>query len=220
MQAPQQMRQGRMMTRTVMTPRDRLRVASVRNGCDSSRAVRCRYAAHFQEAASIKQHEAEGSDCRASRVSARRPLFAATNVPLIILIATAWRLPFQGPRFSYPPQIMRDRYDVQAKASPDTFPPGISTRDRDEKMRLMLQSLLTERYRLRIVHETKVVPVYVLTVRPKMDPGWQKPRSRKRTARLSEPCRTEASRPTLRLMVASFAIAFGVAQVRAYRARR
>jgi uncharacterized protein (TIGR03435 family) len=115
------------------------------------------------EAASIKQHEAE--DRTAGRVEfLPGGRFSATNVPLIILIATAWKLPFQGPRFSYPLEIMRDRYDVRATASPDTFPPGISTRDRDEKMRLMLQSLLTERYRLRMVEETRVVPVYVLTV--------------------------------------------------------
>ncbi len=92
--------------------------------------------------------------------------FTATGLPLLIIIATAYNLPFQGTQLAGGPEWIRsfeDRYDIEAKAEADAVK-GLSARDRAQKMRLMLQALLAERFKLTLRRDIKEQPVYVLTV--------------------------------------------------------
>lgn len=76
------------------------------------------------------------------------------NMPLKELIVFAWRVqPFQVS--GGPPWIGTDRYDVSAK-SENTPKPG--------ELQLMLQTLLEDRFQLKIRHETKDLPVYALVL--------------------------------------------------------
>ena len=86
--------------------------------------------------------------------------FIATNYPLQVLIAGAYHVPFQSARLTGGPSWIRsERWDVEAVA--DAIPAGESRRT---IMRLMLQNLLTERFKLTIRRETKEMPVYGMVV--------------------------------------------------------
>jgi uncharacterized protein (TIGR03435 family) len=90
----------------------------------------------------------------------------ATNIPLIRVIAAAWNLPLQSQRLTLAPGVKMpdDIYDIEATAEKGTFSPGLSTDVRLLKMRLMLQALLEDRFKLRIRREPKEQPVYALVV--------------------------------------------------------
>jgi uncharacterized protein (TIGR03435 family) len=57
-----------------------------------------------------------------------------------------------------------DIYDIEATAERGTFPPGLSAEVRFQKMQLMLQALLEDRFKLRIRREPQEQPVYALVV--------------------------------------------------------
>jgi uncharacterized protein (TIGR03435 family) len=57
-----------------------------------------------------------------------------------------------------------DIYDIQATADKGAFPPGLTTEARVLGMRLMLQALLEDRFKLRIRRGPKEQPVYTLVV--------------------------------------------------------
>ena len=92
--------------------------------------------------------------------------FTSTGVPLQIVIAVAYNLPFQGTQLSGGPDWIRSMdsgYDIEAKADPEALK-GLSPKDRTDKLRLMLQTLLADRFHLTIRRDTKEQPVYILTV--------------------------------------------------------
>lgn len=121
-------------------------------------------AAHAQppsfEVASVKLHK--DGPIQRSGFSGDRFTFTG---PVIFLIAQAYQLPInRSPRLTGAPQWLggrSDMYDIDAKG---TFPPGLSTSARKERERLMLQSLLADRFKLVIHHETREMPVYLLVV--------------------------------------------------------
>lgn len=122
------------------------------------------------EVASIKPHKNFPNGGRFPAFSNGR--FTAT-VPLLLLITTAYRLPFNpSPLLSGGPDWIRGpegAYDVDAEGS---LPAGLSSSAREERERLMLQSLLVDRFKLVMRRETKEMPVYVLVVDkggPKLD---------------------------------------------------
>lgn len=90
----------------------------------------------------------------------------ATNIPLQHIIATAYNLPpFDSARLSGGPDWIRsERYDIQATAEKGAIPTGMPVKVRNEKMRLMLQTLLADRFKLAMRRETKEQPVYALVV--------------------------------------------------------
>jgi bla regulator protein blaR1 len=92
--------------------------------------------------------------------------FNADNYPLLGLIAGAYNVkPFQIA--GAPGWIESARYDVVAKPSVNPVKKTITresmVKDQTE-MRLMLQSLLEDRFQLRFHRETKELPVYALTI--------------------------------------------------------
>jgi uncharacterized protein (TIGR03435 family) len=91
--------------------------------------------------------------------------FTTSGAPLYILIAIAYDLPFQSDRLTGGPGWVKSEegvYDIEAKAEDGAIPAGMSARARQAKMKLMLQGLLADRFKLVIHHETKELPVYAL----------------------------------------------------------
>lgn len=88
--------------------------------------------------------------------------FECKEVTLKSLLARAFNLP--PTRIFGPAWLDAARYDIAAKLDPETTP---------ENFRLMLQSLLAERFSLRFHRETRPTPVYLLTIAkngPKLQP--------------------------------------------------
>jgi uncharacterized protein (TIGR03435 family) len=92
--------------------------------------------------------------------------FVATNIPLIQVIATAWNLPLQSRRLTLASGVRMpdDIYDIEAAAEKGALPPGLTTEARLLTMRLMIQALLEDRFKLRIRRDPKEQPVYALVV--------------------------------------------------------
>jgi len=81
-------------------------------------------------------------------------LFSATNQPLIAYLRFAFTLG-QGDLLGLPRWFYDERFDIEARA------PGNPTKD---QMRLMMQSLLAERFTLKTHRETQTQPILVLNV--------------------------------------------------------
>jgi uncharacterized protein (TIGR03435 family) len=114
------------------------------------------------EVASVKPDKSGGMNRRINMPADR---FEATNVPLESLIAMAYGDLGPPPqalvndRISGGPSWMNtDLFDVVAKAGGDA-PPGPAGA---EQKLLMLRSLLADRFKLIVHHETKTAPIYVL----------------------------------------------------------
>jgi uncharacterized protein (TIGR03435 family) len=98
----------------------------------------------------------------------------ATNASLYGIIANAYSTSSQSVRLSGGPDWIRsERYDIEAAAPEGAIPSGASPQLLNEKMRLMLQKLLADRFQLTIRRETKEIPVYAVVV-SKSGPKLQK----------------------------------------------
>ena len=88
-------------------------------------------------------------------------LFSGTNMPLVSYVYFAYKL--SGTQFQFLlPQLSKssswvtnDRFDIQARAD------GNPTKD---QMRLMVQALLADRFKLAIHYETRELPVFALVL--------------------------------------------------------
>jgi uncharacterized protein (TIGR03435 family) len=85
--------------------------------------------------------------------------FVAVNMPLIALIRNAYRLQ-DSQLVGGPDWIETTRYDITAKAEGDLAAP--SPLGPPNTGMLMLQSLLEERFKLRVHREPREVPIYTL----------------------------------------------------------
>ncbi|MGA2133151.1 MAG: M56 family metallopeptidase [Bryobacteraceae bacterium] len=116
--------------------------------------------------ASIKQNKSE--DYRNSGLQFRPGgRFAAKNVPLDMVIASAYDLPpFQSDRLAGGPEWVReDRYDIEAVAEEGVIPAGATGKVRDDTMRAMLRRLLAERFRITVRRDVQQRPVYAVVAR-------------------------------------------------------
>ena len=109
--------------------------------------------------------------------------FTATNVPLRLLIRTAYQLQdFQvvgGPGW-----ISSERFDAVAKAEGDLAPAPMLS-GAPGRLQVMLQSLLAERFKLAAHRETREMPIYSLVLA--RDDGRLGPRLQKSEAECSPP---------------------------------
>lgn len=105
------------------------------------------------EVASIKPHPPSAASPRVSMISEHGRI-TYTAVTVRGLIRDAYGLRIYPPSAASDP-LATDRYDVFAKASGDSS---------KEQIMQMLQSLLAERFKLVLHHETKQLPVYALVV--------------------------------------------------------
>jgi uncharacterized protein (TIGR03435 family) len=60
--------------------------------------------------------------------------------------------------------VRSDRYDIEAKADSESLPTGLPSEVKRARMRLMLQKLLADRFKLTMRRETKELPGYVMVV--------------------------------------------------------
>jgi uncharacterized protein (TIGR03435 family) len=87
-----------------------------------------------------------------------------SNLPLHIIVAVAYNVPFQGPRLTGGPAWIREEhYNIEATADSAALA-GLSGVARTNRMRLMLQTLLAERFKLEVRREPKEIPVYAIIV--------------------------------------------------------
>lgn len=97
------------------------------------------------------------------------------NVPLLLIIAEAYNLPFQSSRLKRGDSpLVGERFDIDATAGPGAIPAGATKEQSDDLMRAMLRRLLAERFHLEMRSETKEQPVYAIVVAkdgPKLKPA-------------------------------------------------
>ena len=85
-------------------------------------------------------------------------LFSATDMPLFSYITFAYKATgnqAQILRAQVPKWVLSERFDIQARVT------GAPTKD---QMRLMMQSLLADRFKLAMRRETRQIPVFALVV--------------------------------------------------------
>jgi bla regulator protein blaR1 len=89
--------------------------------------------------------------------------FTSRNTTLKSLILAAYRIP--ASRLSGGPSwIESDGFDIEAKAPSGMFPPRQLVREETNKLDRMLQTLLADRFSLKLRREQREVPVYLLVV--------------------------------------------------------
>lgn len=115
------------------------------------------------EAASVKLNRSGDIRYSLSLQDPRR--FTATNITTKMLIQFAYNVrDFQlsgGPDW-----INSERYDIDAKISDSLVDEerNLTFFQRQDLVRPMLQSLLSDRFGLKVIHETKQLPIYALVV--------------------------------------------------------
>jgi len=110
--------------------------------------------------------------------------FSATGQPLIAYLIFAYKVnvseTYGGLMRRLPEWAITDRFDIQAKSG--------SQNPTKDQMRLMMQSLLEERFKLAVHREMRQVPVFVLTL---VKPGKTVPQLRQHDP--ASPCFTTPS---------------------------
>lgn len=116
------------------------------------------------EVASIKKHVDDNSGNMMVRLGGPDVgRYTPTNVNLKLLIEFAYNLKdFQlsgGPGW-----VNSDRYDVNAKVEDSTVEQlkKLPNEKQQDQMRLMVRALLADRFKLKLSHQTKEMPVYAL----------------------------------------------------------
>jgi bla regulator protein BlaR1 len=91
---------------------------------------------------------------------------SAKDVPLLFVVSAAFDIPFQGSggRLTAPEWLHTERFDIEATAEKSAIAGDLTVKARQDKMRLMLQTLLEERFKMVVRRETKEVPVYAAIV--------------------------------------------------------
>ena len=104
--------------------------------------------------------------------------FRLMNLPLLPLLGTAYNIPWQSMESirlrmrGLPDWILSEPYDIEATAERAPASPGAQGKARNERIRLMLQSVLADRCKLKVRRDTEEIPVYSLEVEahgPKME---------------------------------------------------
>ena len=136
-----------------------LKLTAAQSGAQANGAARPSF-----EVASVKPHKQGDREIFPEFLAGGR--FTEAGVPLRLVIAVAYNIPFQSTQLSGGPDWIRtndEAYDIEAKAQ-DGALRGLPEKASDQKMRLMLQSLLADRFKLVMQRNMKEQPVYILTV--------------------------------------------------------
>jgi len=115
------------------------------------------------EAASVKRNQSNARTIGFQMLPSGR--VHIVNVPLYIIISLAYDLPFQSitERLSSGPDWVRSEpYDIEATAG--SLPPEMTSKARQDRMKLMLRTLLADRFHLQLSHSAKEMPVYAVLV--------------------------------------------------------
>lgn len=118
------------------------------------------------EVASIRSNKSQDSR-RSSKKLQFTPdgRFVAVNLPLDAIIGIAYNVSGQSDRLSGGPDwIHSQKFDIEATVDKGAVPAGSPATIRVQQMRLMLQALLADRFKLAIRREMTERPVYALVV--------------------------------------------------------
>jgi uncharacterized protein (TIGR03435 family) len=127
------------------------------------------------EVASVKLNQSTDRDMALQYLPGGR--FIARGVPLFILIQEAYKGERIAPSAEFQKldaNVIQRRYDVEAVAPAGAISSNASSQVRNDGLRQMLQSLLLERFKLKLHREAKQQSVYVLVVTkngPKLEPA-------------------------------------------------
>src|SRR5215831_1830953 len=86
-----------------------------------------------------------------------------TNAFPFLLVQQAYNI-FPTQLSNAPEWFFNTMYDVEAKPAPGAIPPGRLNRESTRKVRLMLQQLLADRFKLKLHTEKKELSIYALLV--------------------------------------------------------
>jgi uncharacterized protein (TIGR03435 family) len=89
------------------------------------------------------------------------------NVPLLMIVAAAWDIPFQSPRLTGGKEwseLRETKYDIEASAASGAIATDLSPKERGNLVRPMMQALLEDRFKLRMQRAAREQPVYALVV--------------------------------------------------------
>jgi uncharacterized protein (TIGR03435 family) len=112
---------------------------------------------------SVKPDKAESGNVR---VGSFIDHYSATGISLKMLVQSAYNLKVEE-QISGPSGALVDaRFDLEAKADEQTISAlkSMSSDERGEQRRLMMQAVLEDRFKLKVHREKKEFPLYVLTV--------------------------------------------------------
>jgi uncharacterized protein (TIGR03435 family) len=89
-----------------------------------------------------------------------------TAIPVMTLLSYAYDVPSNpSPRLSGAPDwIVRERYDIEAKAPTSAIPGGLPQSEVRNRVRQMIRGLLSDRFQLMMRVEDQTMGVYALTV--------------------------------------------------------
>src|SRR5262245_42208002 len=121
--------------------------------------------------------------------------FTAMNVSLRSLVVAAFRIntgELQIP--SGDDWIVSEKYDVEAIADMNSIPAALSGSDLHDKIMLMLQALLEERFKLKVGKDIREQPVYELVV-AKQGAKLQKPKVSEEQCSTSTVCHRLSAAP-------------------------
>ena len=116
------------------------------------------------EVASIKENQSEGFRRSGAQFLPGGRL-VVRNLPLAFIIDTAYDVPVQSDRVTGGPDWIRQtKYDIDAAAAKGAVADGTPAKVLNEKVRLMLQTLLAERFHMKVRSSVVDLPVYVVSV--------------------------------------------------------
>jgi uncharacterized protein (TIGR03435 family) len=132
------------------------------------------------EVTSVKPSNPESRGFGGMQFSAGRAF--GTNVPLSFAIMAAYNLSWKQLQGDSP--LLDEKFDIDARTAPNAIPQDAPILERNEQLRLMLQTLLADRFKLIVHKETKDLPIYAIVVAkngPKLKPA-------KETCSAEHPC--------------------------------
>lgn len=95
-----------------------------------------------------------------------RDSYRAERTTIKDVLAYAFGVGYDRELVNIPSWVANDHFDIQGKVDDEQVARlrGLSRDDRDEQMRLMVQSMLMERFQLTYHFETRDLPIYLLEV--------------------------------------------------------
>lgn len=131
-------------------------------------------------------------DQELSRGGVNPDSYRAERTTIEQVIAYAFGLGYDKELVNAPPWTTKERFDIQGKLDDEQVATlhKLSRNDSDEQMRLMVQSMLAERFHLTYHFETHVLPIYLLKI---AKGGLKCPRDT-----TSKPAIADTSRPRFR----------------------
>ncbi|MGD0444647.1 MAG: TIGR03435 family protein [Edaphobacter sp.] len=118
------------------------------------------------DAVSIKPNKPEGGDRISIRIQTGGDRYSASGVSLKGLIQYAYNLKMEDQISGVTGPVSNARFDIEAKIDEDTVAAlkKLSNDESNTQRRLLMQGMLADRFKLKVHHETKEMPIYSLVI--------------------------------------------------------